>query len=386
MILDLVYDSSVATAPVGFTTALDSAVSFFENNFTDAVTITIGVGYGTINGAPLDRGALGESLTYFNPYSYAQIASALATDAKSVDDTHASALLPASDPTGADYWVATAEAKALGLATGTGTDGYVGFSDKYSFDYDTSDGVSTGLYDFFGVVAHEITEVMGRQLMVGASFGGGPAYEPMDLFHFSAPGVRTFVGTQAGYFSLDNGVTNLDNFNTSASGDFGDWASSAGHDSFRAFTSAGMVNAVTDADMRVMDVIGWDRAMVPDLTATNLALNATNVSYSIVNIGNGTADASSTGIYLSSDSTITAADILIVTIPTPLLAAGGMDNEGATIVYPDTLSPGTYYVGVLADYDGQIAENSEANNASNAVAVILGNTGSNSLTGTTGDD
>jgi serralysin len=82
----------------------------------------------------------------------------------------------------------------------------------------------------------------------------------MDLFHYAAPGVRTFVGTQAGYFSPDSGNTNLDNFNTSTAGDFGDWAASAGNDSFLAFGNSGGIAAITTADLRVMDVIGWDRS------------------------------------------------------------------------------------------------------------------------------
>ena len=67
------------------------------------------------------------------------------------------------------------------------------------------------------------------------------------------------MGTTPGYFSLDNGVTNLDNFNTSPGGDFGDWATSAGPDSFRAFSDPSVINAITLADLRALDVIGYDR-------------------------------------------------------------------------------------------------------------------------------
>jgi hypothetical protein len=72
--------------------------------------------------------------------------------------------------------------------------------------------------------------------------------------------VPTFVGTTAGYFSPDGGVTNLDNFNADSDDDFGDWASSAGDDAFRAFSDTGVVNAVTPTDIVVMDLIGWDAA------------------------------------------------------------------------------------------------------------------------------
>src|SRR5207302_10948286 len=140
--------------------------------------------------------------------------------AKSADDTSAVASLPAGDPIAGVhyYWATTAEAKALGLLGAQNPDGFVGFtSAANTFDYNNNDGVTAGQYDFYGVVAHEISEVMGRSLLVGESLGGkAPSYAPMDLFHFSAPGVRDFVGpaTSPGYlsyFSLDNGATNLDN-------------------------------------------------------------------------------------------------------------------------------------------------------------------------------
>src|SRR5262249_24276278 len=144
-------------------------------------------------------------------------------DASSPSDNSAIASLPGSDPIGKSYAISLAEAKALNLSSGSGLDGYVGFNNTVAYDYDNSDGVSSGKYDFFGVAAHEITEVMGRMMWGGS--GGSPT--PLNLFHFSAPGARTFSGTTTGYFSADNGVTNSNNFNTDPRGDFGDWAQSA---------------------------------------------------------------------------------------------------------------------------------------------------------------
>jgi hypothetical protein len=111
---------------------------------------------------------------------------------------------------------------------------------------------------------------MGRELnAIGNEVQTGEAngYYPYDLFKFTAAGARTFDGTTPGYFSLDNGTTNLDDFNVKTDGDFGDWAASAGNDSFLAFSGTGVVNAVTATDLRVMDVLGWDLAFpVVDIT------------------------------------------------------------------------------------------------------------------------
>jgi Ca2+-binding RTX toxin-like protein len=388
--ININWDPSVANAPAGFQAAVNSVVQLFQSQFSDPITININVGYGEVNGQSLGSNTLGASITYLSSYTYAQIRNALSADAKTADDTTAVGTLPASDPIPGShvFWLATAEAMALGLAGGSSLNGYVGFSSSASFDYDNSNGVTAGQYDFFGVVAHEITEVMGRQMMVGQTFQGQKAFELLDLFHYSSAGVRDFSGTQAGYFSINGGSTNLDSFNTNAGGDFGDWAASAGHDSFLAFSSSSVVNAVTETDLREMDVLGWNRvsSAQPDLTATNLVLNDTTVSYHITNVGTAAAAASTTGIYLSADTNINTADTLLTTFSTPSLTAGGSDNENVLLPLPGNLAPGTYYIGVIADYNGQIPESSEANNASNAVAIILGNTGDNTLTGTPGGD
>ena len=139
-------------------------------------------------------------------------------------------------------------------------------------------------YDFQAVVAHEISEVMGRQMFDGANaFGTGASYDPLDLFHYSAPGVRDFSGVTPGYASADGGKTSLDAFNTNRSGDFGDWASSAGNDAFNAFANPGVVNAVTQSDLTELNLLGWDPASTtpppPTTPVVTIALsNDTGVS------------------------------------------------------------------------------------------------------------
>jgi hypothetical protein len=267
MFLNLIYDASVANAPSGFTAGLNAAVSFFQNTFYDPVTVNIAIGYGEVEGQTLDPSALGSSIAYFNNYSYSQIRSALAADSTSAADASSFASLPLNNPNAGNYWMTTAQAKAVGLqGVSSHLDGYVGFTNSPILDFDSSNGVSPGQYDFLGVIVHEITEVMGRQLMTGATFGGSPGYSVMDLLHFSAPGVHSFVGAQSGYFSVDNGVSNLGNLNTNARGDYGDWASSVGNDAMLAFSHSGVVNGISVNDLKLMDVIGWDADSSPPAT------------------------------------------------------------------------------------------------------------------------
>ena len=382
--IDLIWDSSVSSAPTGFMAGVIQVANYFVSHFTDSVTLNINVGYGEAGGHALN-GALGMSLTNLQSSSYAQIQNALAGDQTSAAD--------------GNFWLSTAEAKAMGLlASTTNSDGSVGFSSSANiFDYDNSNGVSSGQYDFFATVAHEFSEVMGRILLVGGTIGGvSKSYDVFDLFHYSAPGTHDLSGSVAGYFSVDNGTTDLHNFNTSPlGGDRGDWASSSTPDAFDAFGTSGVVAPVSASDLTALDAIGWNMAStppppaLPDLTVSNLTVDSTGTSVSFTLNNIGTADAISPGasVHLSTDSTITAADTFLGSVSQSSLTAGAsitINDMSITLTAP--ASAGTYYLGVVADPSGAITEASESNNVSNVVPVILGTLGNNSLTGTSGKD
>ena len=276
LVINVSYDGSVSRAPAGFKTVVGQVVQYFQSHFSDPVTVNINVGYGEVNGSKLGAGALGESNTNLSSVGYSQLTQALAADAKDSTDSSAAASLATNDPTGGHYWVSTAEGKALGLlGPSSDVDGWAGFSSARNvFDYDNSGGVSAGQYDFFGVVAHEFSEIMGRILLVGASVGSSAnSYVPLDLFHYSASSIRTFSGSTPGYFSVDNGVTSLNTFNTVAGGDAGDW-SGATVDAGNAFASTGVVLPFTHADLTTLDAIGWDTIMPPAPVISSLTVNA----------------------------------------------------------------------------------------------------------------
>lgn len=262
LVINVVYDSSVNNAPAGFVSDVQSVVNYFESHFSNPVTITIDVGYGEVMGQSLGSSALGESITYFDQVSYTQLQNALVANANAIGDSAAAASLPATSPVNGQWWVSTAEAEALGLSSASNNpDGYVGFSSSSNIFAYNGNSIGINQYDFEAVVAHEISEVMGRQMFDGTNaFGAGASYDPLDLFHYSAPGVRDFSGTTPGYASADGGKTSLDAFNTNRSGDFGDWASSAGNDAFDAFANPGIVNAVTQSDLTELNLLGWDPA------------------------------------------------------------------------------------------------------------------------------
>ena len=240
------WDSSVALAPAGFTSDVLAAVNFLETQFTDPVTINVDVGYEEVAGNALGRGDLGESLSNMASVSYADLIDAVAASATTATDASVVASLPAANPiSGSNDWVTTAQAKALGLpaselsnSDGSTVDGSIGFGASTDFTYgDTNAGgtVAAGTYDFFATVVHELTEVMGRQLLVGSAEEGlSNSYTLLDLLHWSAPGTRDLSQFTPGYFSPDGGTTDLGAFNTIAGGDAGDWASSVVDDPFDA--------------------------------------------------------------------------------------------------------------------------------------------------------
>lgn len=285
-IINITWDSSVASAPAGFTAGVTSAVQYLESLFSDAVTINIAVGYGEVDGNALSSGNLGSSISNLTSLGYSTLRSDLSKDATSANDTAAVASLPTTAPVSGNFWTTTAQSKAIGLssATGTSIDGYVGFSSTLPFSY--SGSVASGSYDFNGVVLHEITEVMGRGLIVGGTVGASSSsYELMDLFHYSAAGVRDFSGSTPGYISSNGGTTSLGALNTDSGGDPGDLSSSVGNDSFDAFTNAGVTNPMTASDLQTMDIIGWNLASAASISSVSItpgALAAAQTSTGLV--------------------------------------------------------------------------------------------------------
>ena len=137
-------------------------------------------------------------------------------------------------------------------------------------------------------------------------------------------------------------------------------------------------DTLTNIEKLVFDdqTVTWPPVTHPDLDAVGLSLGATSlfvgasttVSYTIGNLGDGAAGASTVGIYKSSDATFDASDTLLATHATSALAAGASVNDSFAVTLSDA---GTYYLLAVADYNGQIAESNEGNNSSNAVQVTV---------------
>jgi hypothetical protein len=260
---NLIWDPSVAYAPSDFEKGVIAAARHYTRLYSNDEVLNIAVGYGEINGQSMSSDALGESESYGYETSYNTVASALRADASSSPyQASADASLTPFNPTGrGQFFVTSAEAKTLGLASGFSTtiDGYIGLSSAYPMDYEANvpgNHIGAQQYDAVGTAAHEISEVMGRVGSVGYVMGRG-VYAPLDLFRYSTNGGRD-VAASTGYFSVDNGATNLGVYNDPRIGaDAGDWAEGVIGDSYGE-GYPGLRSPVSHTDIIENAVLGYD--------------------------------------------------------------------------------------------------------------------------------
>jgi len=252
MQINLVYDASTATAPAGFTAALAYAAGLIDALITNPITVNIAVGWNEINGTTLPSGTLAEGGD--SPQialSYTQLITNLTAHADNATDQQALASLPAptASQLAANVIVTTAQEKAWGLlgANAPGSDGAVGFSSKYTYNFDPNNQNVGGEYGFIGIAEHELTHAMGRTVGNGA----------FNLTDYSAPGLLNTSGG-GGYYSVDGGVTSLGTFASSFQ-DPADWALKVG-DAFNYAPLQGSRGGLAEADQALLGTLGFSVA------------------------------------------------------------------------------------------------------------------------------
>ena len=270
-------DPNVPPPPAAFYTTVQYAVDILDAAFTNNVTMNVVVGWNLFKTHHV-AGTGDDGINLYTPltYSYSQVRSALLANASSPAQQAAYATLPASDPTsGVPFELPSAEAKALGLPIPVGTattDSWVGVNPNVNWSYDPTHAPGPGQVDLVALIEHEITELMGRNSYLDtlSPDTGLAVFGIEDLFRYSASGVRELLpGAPAstGYFSIDNGSHNLGVWNNdSNAGDLGDWNTVPtydgpgphGEDSFDNNGDTGIYQPLTQSDLTLMQILGWD--------------------------------------------------------------------------------------------------------------------------------
>ncbi len=261
------FDSSITSLANAstITAAFNTVAQDFASQFTANAQVNVRVSWGSVGGYSLPSNAVGASNTsLYGYFTYNQVKSFLTTSAQKSPSSTALAIaaanLPATAPTGViQYVVPSSEAKTLGLISPTQTsfDGSIGFAGSTSsYDFDPTNGVAVGTYDFRAVAAHELDEVLGH---ISGLYSTAPTYRTVfDLFRYKSPGVPSLSYYDAAYFSIDGGRTRLGSFNNASTGDRADWLTlSTSTDIQDAFIATGQRKNLTAVDLTGLDVLGY---------------------------------------------------------------------------------------------------------------------------------
>jgi hypothetical protein len=258
MEIKLIADTSVYSAPAGFTAAIQAAAAIYDELFPGNYTVNIRYGWGTWDnqvdpGLRNANGAEGGPVTG-TTVSYATVKSWLTADAQLPVQQEALASLPASFPNDANtFYVSSAEEKAFGVYTGSSSavDGAIGF------------GTGTSPIYFLEAALHEIGHALGRTTDY---YAGDPTV--MDLFRYSAVGTYNWAGYEPSYLSFNGGITAIANFSTVS--DYGDFAVDGltPNDPYNYLVN-GSVQTLTNLDIQLMNVLGFgSNATPPDVTVS----------------------------------------------------------------------------------------------------------------------
>lgn len=273
----------------------------------DDITINVQIGF-----ASLGQFIIGQAGSDFIERPYVDTVAALSTHQSSAADYSAVAALQpglsynrlinrtSNNPNGANSAIpyvdsmnrvgmTTANAKVLGFLGNTVTpDALIRFNSDFGFDFNPTDGIASGQFDFVGAATHELGHALGFVSGVddidtfgGVSPGSEFSSNLLDLFRYSTASVAAGVGftdytadNRPKYFSTDGGITSIALFSNGVVNGDGNqashWKDFLGIGIMDPTAFPGELMTLTGNDLRAFDVLGY--TLVPEPGSSVLIL------------------------------------------------------------------------------------------------------------------
>jgi len=299
MTINIIPDAGLSANPAALA-AFQRAADSWALRFSDPITVNINAGLANLGGSVI--GSTNPSLVQG---SYNLIRNAMVADGASdlngailnflPTAAQFSAVVSAGKTLSGNIVLTTANAKALGFTIIGTPDATITFNSTFSFDFDRSNGVSPGLTDFETVAVHEIGHALGFTSVVDNLTPSSLSMMPLDLFRFQNNVANRDPSTNAEFTSfpryyvqggdaITDDLTNEYRMSTGTVTGDGRQASHWKDDDLTLLPyigvmdptlGPGVIELITDADLRAFDLIGYNFVAIPE--PSTIALGATAV-------------------------------------------------------------------------------------------------------------